>query len=237
MSEILSLRNISAAYGDLMVLRNINLKVREGEIVLVLGSNGAGKTTLLRTISGILQPSEGQIHFLGKRIDRLPPYEIVKMGIGYVPSEGGIFPLMSVIENLDMGTYVARARRGREERLSFIFKLFPILGERKNQLAGTLSGGERRMLSIARALMSMPKLLLLDEPSFGLAPKIVRELFKTIQQINREGTTILLVEQNVREALAIADRAYVLENGSIVLEGTSDEIANNPMVKKAYLGI
>lgn len=237
MSEILSLRNISAAYGDLMVLRNINLKVREGEIVLVLGSNGAGKTTLLRTISGILQPSEGQIHFLGKRIDRLPPYEIVKMGIGYVPSEGGIFPLMSVIENLDMGTYVARARRGREERLSFIFKLFPILGERKNQLAGTLSGGERRMLSIARALMSMPKLLMLDEPSFGLAPKIVRELFKTIQQINREGTTILLVEQNVREALAIADRAYVLENGSIVLEGTSDEIANNPMVKKAYLGI
>lgn len=237
MSELLSIKDVDVGYGDLLILRHINLEVGEGDIVLVLGSNGAGKTTLLRTISGILQPKNGQIYFLGKRIDRLPAYEVVKMGISYVPSEGGIFPLMSVMENLDMGTYMAKARKKREERLNLIFQLFPILKERRNQMAGTLSGGERRMLSIARALMSSPKLLMLDEPSFGLSPKVVYELFKVIQQINYEDTTILLVEQNARQALTIADKAYVLENGSVVLEGTSSEVANNPLVKKAYLGI
>lgn len=237
MSEILSVENIDVFYGDLQVLRRVNLKVKEGELVLVLGSNGAGKTTLLNTISGFLHPTTGQVYFLGKSIDKLPPYKLVRLGISYVPTERGLFPLMSVIDNLEMGTYIAKARKNREERLQFVYRLFPVLKQRRNQLAGTLSGGEQKMLAIARALMTSPKLLMLDEPSFGLAPKLVLELFRAIKQINLEGTTILIVEQNVRQTLKIADRAYVLENGNIVLEGTSNEVAENTLLKKAYLGM
>lgn len=237
MSEILSVKNTDVFYEDLQVLQRVNLKVKDGELVLVLGSNGAGKTTLLKTISGFLHPTRGEVYFLGKRIDGLPPYKLVRLGISYVPTEKGLFPLMSVMENLEMGTYIATARKSKEERFQFVYRLFPVLKQRSNQLAGTLSGGEQKMLAIARALMTSPKLLMLDEPSFGLAPKLVLELFKAIKQINLEGTTVLVVEQNVRQTLTIADRAYVLENGSILLEGTSSEVAENLQVKKAYLGM
>jgi len=235
--EVLSVKNVYVSYGDFLVLKDISLEVKEGEIVLILGANGAGKTTLLKTIAGLLRPIKGEIRFLGKRIDGLHPYEIVKMGIGYVPAERDLFPLMSVMENLEMGAYIARARKQKEERLRFVFELFPVLKERKDQLASTLSGGEQQMLAIARALMTSPKLLMLDEPSFGLAPKLLPKLFKTIKQINLEGTAVLIVEQNVRQTLSIADRVYVLENGSIILEGPSDRIRNDPLVRKAYLGI
>jgi len=236
-NEVLSVKNVYASYGDFLVLKNVSLEVREGEIVLILGANGAGKTTLLKTISGLLRPVKGQIYFLNRRIDGLSPHEIVKMGISYVPAERALFPLMSVMENLEMGAYIARARKEKEERLQFIFQLFPVLKERRDQLAGTLSGGEQQMLAIARALMASPKLLMLDEPSFGLAPKLLPKLFKAIKQINLEGTAVLMVEQNVRQTLNIADRAYVLENGSIVLEGPCDKIRDDPLIKRAYLGI
>lgn len=237
MSEILSVKNIDVFYDDLPVLRGINLEVKEGEIVLVLGSNGAGKTTLLKTISGLLRPIRGQVHFLGKRVDGLHPYELVRMGMSYVPAERDLFPLMSVMENLEMGTYIARARKSKQERLEFVFQLFPVLKQRRNQLTRTLSGGEQQMLAIGRALMTSPKLLMLDEPSFGLAPKLMLELFKAIKQVNLEGTAILIVEQNVRHTLSIAHRAYVLENGNIVLEGASGKIQEDPLVKEAYLGM
>ncbi|MEM3550818.1 MAG: ABC transporter ATP-binding protein [Candidatus Bathyarchaeia archaeon] len=234
---MLSVKNIDVFYDDLPVLRGINLEVKEGEIVLVLGSNGAGKTTLLKTISGLLRPIRGQVHFLGKRVDGLHPYELVRMGMSYVPAERDLFPLMSVMENLEMGTYIARARKSKQERLEFVFQLFPVLKQRRNQLTRTLSGGEQQMLAIGRALMTSPKLLMLDEPSFGLAPKLMLELFKAIKQVNLEGTAILIVEQNVRHTLSIAHRAYVLENGNIVLEGASGKIQEDPLVKEAYLGM
>lgn len=237
MSELLSIMNIDAGYDDLVILKNISLSIRDKEIVAILGSNGAGKTTLLKTIVGIVQPKKGHILFLGRQVNKLSTYERIKMGIGYVPSEGGVFPLMTVLENLEMGYYVVNKKGDILDRLDYVFSLFSVLKERRNQIAGTLSGGEQRMLSIGRALMSSPRLLLLDEPSFGLAPRIVKELFNAIRQINEEGTAILLVEQNVRLALEIANRAYVLENGSIVLDGSSADIATNPLVKKAYLGI
>lgn len=237
MSEILSVKNIDVFYDDLPVLRGINLEVKDGEIVLVLGSNGAGKTTLLKTISGLLRPIRGQVHFLGKRVDGLHPYELVRMGMSYVPAERDLFPLMSVMENLEMGTYIARARKSKQERLEFVFQLFPVLKQRRNQLTRTLSGGEQQMLAIGRALMTSPKLLMLDEPSFGLAPKLMLELFKAIKQVNLEGTAVLIVEQNVRHTLSIAHRAYVLENGNIVLEGASGKIQEDPLVKEAYLGM
>lgn len=237
MSEVLTVKNTDVFYDDLPVLKHVNLEVKEGELVLVLGSNGAGKTTLLKTISGLLRPNTGEVYFLGKRIDGRPPYELVRLGISYVPADRGIFPIMSVRENLEMGTYVARARESKDERLQFVYQLFPVLKQRRSQLAGTLSGGEQQMLAIARALMASPKLLMLDEPSFGLAPKLMLELFKAIKQINLEGTAILIVEQNVRHTLTIANRAYVLENGNVILEGTSSEVLENPLVKKAYLGM
>lgn len=237
MNEILSVKDADVFYEDLQVLQRVNLEVKDGELVLVVGSNGAGKTTLLKTVSGLLRPTRGQVCFLGKRIDGLPPYKVVRLGISYVPTEREIFPLMSVIENLEMGTYLARARKSKEERLQFVFQLFPVLKQRRDQLAGTLSGGEQQMLAIARGLMTSPRLLMLDEPSFGLAPKLMLELFKAIERINLEGTTVLLVEQNVRQTLMVADRAYVLENGRIILEGNSGEVLENPLVKKAYLGM
>jgi len=235
-NKLLSVNSIDVFYGDLPILKDISLVVDEGEIVLVLGSNGAGKTTLLKTILGFLRPAKGEIYFLGKRIDGLPPFEVVRRGISYVPSERELFPHMTVLENLELGSY-QRRRWGKEDILRYVFSLFPVLGEKRKQLAGTLSGGEQQMLAIGRALMSSPKLLMLDEPSTGLAPKLLSSLLRAIKQIVDSGTTILLVEQNVRQALNIADRAYVLENGSIILEGERNAIVHHPLIKKAYLGV
>ncbi len=234
---MLVVKGINVFYGDLQALWDVSFKVNKGEMVALVGSNGAGKTTTLKTISGLLNPRPGAISFLDKRIDKLPPHKIVELGIAHVPEGRGLFPLMTVIENLKIGAFTPQAWRKMDETLEWIFQLFPILKERKNQLAGTLSGGEQQMLAIGRGLMSRPKLLMLDEPSLGLAPKIVLSLFKLIEEINKEGVTILLVEQNVRQALELVDRGYVLETGKIVLEGRGKELIENEHVKKAYLGI
>jgi branched-chain amino acid transport system ATP-binding protein len=234
---LLNLENISAHYGDVQALRNVSLQIREGQIVSIIGSNGAGKSTTLNTISGIIQSSSGTIEFLGKRIENLPPHQIVERGIVQIPEARLLFPYMTVSENLELGAYTPKARRGKEENLEVVFRLFPILRDRENQLAGTLSGGEQQMLAIARGLMANPKLLMLDEPSLGLAPLLVKQVFETVKQINAQGITVLLVEQNVFHSLSIANQAYVLENGSVVLEGQAKEILDNPQVKEAYLGI
>jgi len=228
---------ISVSYGKVQVLWDVSIEVNKGEVVSVVGSNGAGKTTLLHTISGILKPISGSIEFLNERVDRLPPNIIVEKGITLVPEGRRLFPRLTVLENLRMGSYIDRAKEKRDETLRWIFDLLPRLEERKNQLAGTLSGGERQMLAIARGLMSRPKLLMMDEPSLGLAPKIVLNVFEVIKRLKNEGITILLVEQNVRHALELSDRAYVLENGRVVLEGTGKELLGNEQVKKAYLGM
>ncbi|MCD6340436.1 MAG: ABC transporter ATP-binding protein [Desulfurococcales archaeon] len=234
---LLEVKGLEASYGELKVLWGIDLEVDKGEIVALVGPNGAGKTTLLRTIVGIVKEDKGDIIFEGKRINNLPPYERVKLGISLVPEGGELFPYMTVQENLDIGAYLPEARKKYYENLEFVFTLFPRLKERRNQLAGTLSGGERQMLAIGRALMSSPKILMFDEPSLGLAPNLALNVLKTIQELNKEGYTILLVEQNVRLALKISSRGYVIENGRIVLKGDSEELLNNPHVKKAYLGL
>ncbi|NIS59624.1 MAG: ATP-binding cassette domain-containing protein [Proteobacteria bacterium] len=234
---MLNLENISAHYGDVQALRNVSLQIREGQIVSIIGSNGAGKSTTLNTISGVIRSSSGTIEFLGKRIENLPPHQIVERGIVQIPEARLLFPYMTVSENLELGAYTPKARRGKEEKLEVVFRLFPILRDRQNQLAGTLSGGEQQMLAIARGLMANPKLLMLDEPSLGLAPLLVKQVFETVKQINAQGITVLLVEQNVFHSLSIADQAYVLENGSVVLQGQAKEILDNPQVKEAYLGI
>ena len=234
---MLSVNKINVFYGDLQALWDVSLKVEKGELVALVGSNGAGKTTTLKTISGLLKPRSGSITFQGVRIDKLQSHQIVELGIVQVPEGRGLFPQMTVYENLLMGAYVKRAWDKRFETLEFVYNLFPILKERKHQIAGTLSGGEQQMLAIAKALMSRPKILMLDEPSIGLAPKLVLKVFEMIKKIHEEGVTILLVEQNVRRALEIADRAYVLETGRIVLEGTGKELLESEHVKKAYLGL
>jgi len=211
--------------------------VEEGQIVAIIGSNGAGKTTILKTISGLLHPVSGSIEFEGVRIDRYPTHIVTGMGIAHVPEGRHIFSRMNVLENLYLGAYTRKSEEERKKALKHVFELFPILEERQTQRAGTLSGGEQQMLAIARGLMSRPKLLMLDEPSLGLMPMLVTKLFETIKRINEEGTTILLVEQNVREALELADRAYVLMTGNIVLEGTGKELLETDLVKKAYLGM
>ncbi len=234
---LLEVKGLEASYGELKVLWGIDLEVGKGEIVALVGPNGAGKTTLLRTIVGIVKEDKGDIIFEGKKINDLPPYERVKLGISLVPEGGELFPYMTVQENLDIGAYLPEARKKYHENLEFVFTLFPRLKERRNQLAGTLSGGERQMLAIGRALMSSPKILMFDEPSLGLAPNLALNVLRTIQELNKEGYTILLVEQNVRLALKISSRGYVIENGRIVLKGDSEELLNNPHVKKAYLGL
>lgn len=234
---MLKVNNIEVKYGDLQILWGVSLEVNENEIVALLGSNGSGKTTLINSVTGIVKPSSGSIEFLGERIDVLPAHEVVKRGIACVPEGRRIFPKLKVIENLRVGSYTPEARKRRRETLEWIFSLFPILKERRNQVAGTLSGGEQQMLAIARALMSNPKLLIMDEPTLGLAPKIVNKVFETIKLLNKENVTILLSEQNVRKALEIADRAYILENGRIKLEGRSSDLVKTPLVKKAYLGM
>ena len=236
---MLKVKNVSTFYGRIQALRNVSVHIQEREIVSLIGANGAGKTTLLNTISGILQPAEGEISFCEKSIDGLSPDKVVRQGVCQVPEGRQIFNHHTVAENLELGAYLRYNARNRPEikaDLEKIFAMFPILGERKKQLAGNLSGGEQQMLAIGRALMSKPRLLLLDEPSMGLAPKVVRDIFETILRLRNDGVTVLLVEQNARAALAIADRGYVLETGRLVLQGDAKELVNDPEVRRAYLG-
>ena len=234
---MLEIRNICVCYGEVEVLHNLTLKIPEGEIVAIIGANGAGKTTLLNTISGMMSPASGEILFQEEVINGLPPHKVVGKGIAHIPEGRRLFPLLSVRDNLLLGAYIPSARKYMNETLLEIYKLFPKLKERENQLAGTLSGGEQQMVTIGRGLMSRPKILMLDEPSLGLAPQLVHETFKTIQQIRERGATILLVEQNVQQSLKIAKHGFVLENGRVVKEGTGQSLLGDPHVKKAYLGI
>lgn len=234
--ELLKIENIAVTYGEIAALKGISISVHQGEIVTLIGSNGAGKSTTLRTVSGLLKPKSGKIYFETDDISKLKPHEIVRKGISQAPEGRGIFSNLSVEDNLEMGAYVRKERAEIKKDKERVFELFPILKERRKQAGGTLSGGEQQMLTISRALMARPRLLLLDEPSLGLAPQIMTQIFNVIQTINRDGTTILLVEQNANKALHIAHRAYVLETGKIVLEGKAQDLLNNPAVKKAYLG-
>jgi len=234
---LLEVSNIDLYYGELHVLWDVSLKVYDGEVVSVIGPNGAGKTSLLNAISGIHPIRSGSIYYMDERIDGLPPHYIVRKGIVHVPEGREIFPELTVIENLLLGAYTLKDHKEIERNLQKVYELFPVLKTRKKQKAGTLSGGEQQMLSIARGLMSNPRILLVDEPSQGLSPILVSELFKTIKEINKDGTTILLVEQNVHYSLALAHRAYVLENGKIVLSGEGKSLLHHEYVKKAYLGV
>jgi branched-chain amino acid transport system ATP-binding protein len=233
---LLEIENIEAYYGGIQALHGLNLGVAEGEIVTLIGGNGAGKSTTLCTISGLVRPRRGRVRFMGNDITNLPPHEIVGLGICQAPEGRRIFANMSVYENLELGAYARRDRVGITRDMQRVYELFPRLAERAKQRAGTLSGGEQQMLAIARALMSRPKLLLLDEPSLGLAPFLVREIFRIIPEVRSQGTTILLVEQNARQALAIADRGYVLETGRIVLSDSAGSLLESELVRKAYLG-
>ena len=236
---MLEIQDLSVYYDKVQVLWDVSFGIEEGEVVTLLGSNGAGKSTTVKTIQGLLKSKTGSIRFEDKHIEGLPAYKVVNEGIALVPEGREIFPKMSVLENLVLGAYVprARAKELREQNLEWVLKLFPKLEERKKQLAGTMSGGEQQMLAIARALMSKPKLLMLDEPSLGLAPVIVLQVFDIIKKLNEEGVTILLVEQNIHHALEISDRAYVLEKGRIILQGKGSELLDDEYVKNAYLGI
>lgn len=233
---MLRIDNINVYYGAIHALKNVSLEVEAGAIVTLIGANGAGKTTTLKTISGILRPRSGSVIFENRDITKLPPQAIVGLGICQVPEGRRIFPSMSVLENLEMGAYLRKDKQGIKTDMEMVFSRFPRLEERKKQIAGTLSGGEQQMLAIGRALMARPRLMLLDEPSMGLAPLLVREIFDIIKDINSQGTTILLVEQNAHMALSIADKAYVLETGEIVLEGGARDLMESEEVKKAYLG-
>jgi branched-chain amino acid transport system ATP-binding protein len=235
--QLLSLKNISVKYGSFAAVHGLNIEVKEGEIVVLLGSNGAGKSTTFRAISGLNKPAEGEVLFEGKSLNKVSADKIVQLGIGQCPEGRKLFPAMSVQENLRMGAFVHRRKKDEiKKSLQHFYELFPILHDKKDDAAGSLSGGQQQMLAIGRALMSKPKLMLLDEPSVGLAPLIVEQMFEVIQQINREGTTILLAEQNANAALKIADKGYVFESGSIVLQGTSQELFANDEVRKAYIG-
>lgn len=234
---MLRISNIDVFYGKAQALWDVSLTVGEGEIVALIGANAAGKTTVLNTISGLIHPASGSVEFLGHRIDRMAPHHIVELGISQVREGGGGFLDMSVQENLEMGSYVSKLWKQKKETLELVYQIFPVLKERAGQLVRTLSGGERQMLAIGRSIMSKPKMFLLDEPSYGLAPLVVAETFKVIQELHNQGSTILLVEQNVRRAMQIAGRAYVLKNGQIVIEGESKVLLQDEHVRKAYLGI
>ncbi len=233
---MLEVENLSTFYGNIRALDNISLRVEEGEIVTLIGANGAGKTTSLSTISGLLKPATGQIFFHEKKINGMPAHDIVKMGISHVPEGRRIFPRLTLKENLYIGAYTRKDKNGLYEDMEMVFDTFPQLKGREKQAAGTLSGGEQQMLAIGRALMSRPRLLLLDEPSMGLAPMIVKEIFRIIEDINHQGTTILLVEQNAQMALSIAHRGYVLETGRIVLHDQASSLLQNDEVRRTYLG-
>jgi len=235
--SLLEMEHVNVSYGAIQVLWDISLDLEESEIVSIIGSNGAGKSTVLKTIIGVLRPTSGNIKFNEEKIDKLPPHLVTQKGIILVPEGRRVFDTLSVLENLDLGAAAKESRKQKDKNLKWIFDLFPILKERQNQLASTLSGGERQMLAIARGLMGMPKLLMLDEPSLGLSPRIVIKLYETVKEINKEGVAILLVEQNVPKALDVSRRAYVLETGRITLTGSREELFKNEHVKDAYLGL
>jgi len=234
---VLEIKNIDVSYGDVQVIWNVSFEVSHGEIVALIGANGAGKSTILKTISGILRPEKGEILFESKPIYKIDPFKLIELGIAHVPEARRLFVEMTVEENLDMGSLKGEAKTNREKTKETVFGLLPRLKERKRQLAGTLSGGEQQMLAIGRGLMSLPKLQMFDEPSLGLAPLLVRDVFNTIRKINKEGTTILIVEQNVKQTLLVANRGYVLETGKITNQGTGQALLSNEHVKTAYLGV
>ena len=233
---MLEVKNLSVHYGMIQAVRNVNFKVNEGEIVSLIGANGAGKSTILKTLSGLIHPSEGEILYLGENIASTSAKKIVETGLVQVPEGRHVFPGLTVKENLELGAFLRKDKEEIQKDMEAVFERFPILKERKDQDAQTLSGGEQQMLAMGRALMSRPKLLLLDEPSMGLAPIFIREIFKIIQEIQKTGTTVLLIEQNAKMALSISNRAYVLETGSVVLSGTGQELLESDEIQKAYLG-
>ena len=233
---MLEVRDLQVYYGMIHAIKGISFDVNQGEVIALIGANGAGKTTTLHTITGLLAPKSGSVLFEGKDITKVPAHKIVSMGMAHVPEGRRVFAELSVYENLKMGAYTRKDKKEIEESLANVYKRFPRLEERKNQMAGTLSGGEQQMLAMGRALMSKPKIIIMDEPSMGLSPILVEEIFHIIREISASGTTVLLVEQNAKKALAIADRAYVLETGNIVLSGDAKEMMNNDSIKKAYLG-
>ena len=239
-APLLEVRNLKLSYGGITAVKGIDFYINSGELVTLIGANGAGKTTILKVIAGLLKPSSGSIHFLGSAIGGQPAYELAALGVGLVPEGRGVFARMTILENLQMGAYVRQGShsvKSIDHDLEVVLETFPRLRERLSQLAGTLSGGEQQMVAIARAMMARPKLLLLDEPSMGLAPLMVETIFGVIQNLNQHGMTILLVEQNARLALSMADRAYVLESGVITLSGTANELLNDDRVREAYLGV
>ena len=233
---MLEVRNLEEHYGVICAIKGISFEVNEGEVIALIGANGAGKTTTLQTVSGMLKPTAGEVLFQGEDITKIPGHKIVTMGMAHVPEGRRVFAELSVYENLKLGAYTRKDKEEIAESLARVYRSFPRLEERKYQLAGTLSGGEQQMLAMGRALMSKPQIILMDEPSMGLSPILVEEIFKIIREISAGGTTVLLVEQNAKKALAIADRAYVLETGNIVLSGDAKEMMNNDSIKKAYLG-
>lgn len=233
---MLEVKNLNASYGVTPILRDVSLSVKQGEVIALLGSNGAGKTTLVNTIMGMLKPVSGEIIFEGEHIEDMPPHEIVKRGIAQVPEGRKIFPYISVRDNLCLGAYSNEAWHRRSESMEWVYNLFPLLKERQNMPARTLSGGEQQMLVIGRGLMSRPKLILVDEPSLGLAPKLLSEVYNILEKLSEEKITTLLSEQNARQALTISDRGYVLENGKVVLADSSDKLLNSELIKEAYLG-
>ena len=237
MTAILEVNDLRAGYGDVEVVKGISFSVEEGAIATIIGANGAGKTSTLRALSGILAPSGGSIKLFGEPIQHRPPHEIVNRGLIMVPEGRCLFPSLTVLENLELGSFQSHAKRSRGASLERAYAIFPRLSERASQKAGTLSGGEQQMVAIARALMGLPRMLMLDEPSLGLAPVVVQTMFEVIAEINEQGTTVLLVEQNVQHALSVSSQAWVLENGAIVLSGTGQEIAGNEHTRRAYLGL
>lgn len=233
---MLEIMDLEVYYGVIQAIKGISFKVNEGEVIALIGANGAGKTTILHTITGLIKPTKGSVEFEGLNITKVPAHKIVSLGMAHVPEGRRVFAQLSVYENLKLGAFTRKDKKEIEETLEMVYTKFPRLKERKNQLAGTLSGGEQQMLAMGRALMSHPKIILMDEPSMGLSPIFVNEIFNIIQEVSASGTTVLLVEQNAKKALSIADRAYVLETGNIVLEGDAKELMNDDSIKKAYLG-
>lgn len=233
---MLEIKDLQVYYGMIQAIKGVSFEVNQGEVIALIGANGAGKTTILHTITGLLAPKAGSVYFEGKDITKIPAHKIVSMGMAHVPEGRRVFAELTVLQNLKMGAYTRKDKEEIEQTLRNVYDRFPRLEERKNQMAGTLSGGEQQMLAMGRALMSHPKIILMDEPSMGLSPIFVNEIFSIIEQVSKSGTTVLLVEQNAKKALSIADRAYVLETGKIVLDGNANDLLNDDSIKKAYLG-